>query len=51
MAYYRLHKDMLLLLVCFYIYCEAIENLKNYIHKADIISCATLNTQALFFGQ
>jgi ornithine cyclodeaminase/alanine dehydrogenase-like protein (mu-crystallin family) len=51
MRYHRLHKEPLLPLVyLFYIHCEAIENLKNYINKADIISCATLNTQALSFG-
>jgi ornithine cyclodeaminase/alanine dehydrogenase-like protein (mu-crystallin family) len=31
--------------------CEAIENLKNHISQADIISCATLSTKPLIFGE
>jgi len=31
--------------------CEAIENLKEYVTKADIISCATLSTEPLVFGE
>jgi ornithine cyclodeaminase len=32
------------------LHCEAIENLKEYVTKADIISCATLSTEPLIFG-
>jgi ornithine cyclodeaminase len=31
--------------------CEAIENLKEHVIKADIISCATLSTKPLIFGE
>jgi ornithine cyclodeaminase len=31
--------------------CKAIENLKEYVAKADIISCATLSTEPLVFGE
>jgi len=31
--------------------CEAVENLKEYVTKADIISCATLSTEPLVFGE
>jgi ornithine cyclodeaminase len=31
--------------------CEAVEDLKAYVSKADIISCATLSTEPLIFGE
>lgn len=31
--------------------CKAIENLKEHVSKADIISCATLSTEPLIYGE
>jgi ornithine cyclodeaminase len=33
------------------LYCEAVDNLKEHVKKADIISCATLSTEPLIFGE
>jgi ornithine cyclodeaminase len=33
------------------LHCEAIEDLKEHVSKADIISCATLSTEPLIFGE
>ena len=31
--------------------CKAVDDLKKYVNKADIISCATLSTEPLIFGE
>jgi ornithine cyclodeaminase len=33
------------------IHCEVIENLKEFANKADTISCATLSTEPLIWGE